>query len=154
MAISRPDYRHGRIIGAYLTSTITGKRELHPAVIVSPDSAIVQPAQHDPRGGGSDNEIVVIGISTKYRNYPFPYIKLPYDDKNPKGHPHTGLTKDCAAIIGWYHVICIDDDRRYWGKDVPQQIMRQVDDAIRKDLTNEVNKDLASLGRLRQMLSL
>src|ERR1700733_3591516 len=101
MAESRPQYRHGRIIGAYLRPSQTGPRQLHPAAILSPDSEIIQPEKFDARQGG-ENFVVVIGISTKYQFHPDPYIKLPF---HPSGHPITKLTKDCAAVIGWYDVL-------------------------------------------------
>src|SRR4051812_29230526 len=105
MMMGKGEYRHGRIIGAFLTSSVTGKRELHPAAVLSPDSAIVQPDDFDPRLGGGrvrENEIVVIGISSRYKLHKGLNIPLPYSNE-PRGHHQTRLTKDSAAIIGWYH---------------------------------------------------
>ena len=59
MPPQRPDYRHGRIIGAYLQASFGGKKQRHPAVILLPDSAIVQPAYFDPRKGG-ENVVVAL----------------------------------------------------------------------------------------------
>src|SRR5882724_5051261 len=105
MAQSRPDYRQGRIVWAYLR-TRKGKRELHPAVILTPDDEIVQPRDFDPRGG-DDNVVVVAGISTKYSRYADSYVRLPFQPTD-RGHPLTKLRKDSAVIVGWYDVVTLD----------------------------------------------
>jgi hypothetical protein len=152
MPAPRPDYRHGRIIGAYLTSSSGGKKQRHPAVILSPDSAIVQPEDFDPRGGG-ENLVVVAGISSQYKKYNFPYVQLPYDASNPSGHWQTKLHSDVAVIIGWYHVITIDDDRCYWGGDVPAAIMGRINQAVREDIDLRLAKDVTFLTHLRRLLN-
>ena len=118
MGTSQPDYRHGRIVGAYLR-TKKGGRELHPAVILSSDAEIVQPARFDPRSG-DENFVIVAGVSTKYARHSEPFVKLPHATT---GHAVTKLTKDCAAIIGWYEVISIPDDVRFFAGDVPAALM-------------------------------
>jgi hypothetical protein len=150
-APGRPDYRHGRIIGAYLTSSVTGKREQHPAVILSPNWAITQPARFDPRTGG-ENQIVVAGVSTKYANYAMPHIRLPYDSTRREGHASTRLTRDSAVIIGWFHIISIDDDRTYWGGDVPAPLMGRINAAVRGHLQKAFAKDIRLVEQLRRML--
>ena len=75
-ATGRPDFRMGRIIGARLR-TKKGPRELHPAVIITPDAEIVQPSDFDPRAGG-DNVVVVVGVSTKYKCIPSPSLNSPF----------------------------------------------------------------------------
>src|SRR4051812_8534601 len=133
MPASRPEYRHGRIIGAYLTSSFGGQKQRHPAVILSPDSAIIQPEAFDPRSG-DENIVVVAGISSQYKKYNYPYVQLPCDASRPGGHSQTRLHSDVAVIIGWYHVITIDDDRCYWGGDVPSGIMGGINQAVREDI--------------------
>jgi len=152
MTAPRPEYRHGRIIGAYLQSSFGGKKQRHPAVILSPDSAIVQPQNFDPRSG-EENAIVVAGVSSAYQKYNYPYVQLPYDSSSPKGHPQTRLHSDVAVIIGWYHVISIDDDRCYWGGDVPSAIMGQVNKAVREDIDRRLAKDVTFLNKLRMLLN-
>ena len=115
MPTPRPEYRHGRIVWAYLR-TAKGKRE-DPAVILTSNTAIIQPEKFDPRTGG-ENVVVVAGISTQYRNYPNAYVKLPFRS-SPNGHPITGLRKDCAAIVGWYQAIFLADDITALSGDVP-----------------------------------
>src|SRR5437870_6098564 len=102
-----PDFRYGRIVWAYLR-TFKGKREEHPAVILTPTREIVQPERFDPRHG-DENVVVVAGISTKYREHPQPYVRLPFHPSKD-GHPMTGLRKDCAVIVGWYQAIFIPTD--------------------------------------------
>ncbi len=152
MPPQRPDYRHGRIIGAYLQPSFGGKKQRHPAVILSPDSAIIQPADFDPRRG-EDNLIVVAGISSQYAKYNYRYIRLPYDSNSSGGHPETRLHSDVAVIIGWYHVITIDDDRCYWGGDVPREIMGSINAAAREDIEKRLSKDVTFLTQLRSMLN-
>ena|SRR2546426_347212 len=153
MPPQRPDYRHGRIIGAYLQSSFGGKKQRHPAVILSPDSAIVQPADFDPRKGG-ENALVVAGISSQYAKYAYRFVRLPFDANRPGGHPETKLHSDVAVIIGWYHVIAIDDDRCYWGGDVPRQIMGLINAAVREDIERRLADDVTFLTELRSMLGL
>ena len=110
MVATKPDFRHGRIVIAHLLGR-NGKREEHPAVIVSPDAEIIQPEQFDPRLGGGNlpaNLVAAMGVSTKFRQFQDPYIKLPVDAQ-------TQLTKDCAAILNWYDVLDIPDDCEYFG---------------------------------------
>lgn len=144
---SKNEYRHGRIIGAYLKTRKRG-RELHPAIILSADWEIVQPHQFDPRRG-DENLVVVIGISTKYAIYPDPYIKLPF---HPGVHPQTKLTKDSAAIIGWYDVVSIPDDCRFLAGDVPPEVMRQVNSNVRADIVQKIGRDFTSLSEILPLL--
>ncbi len=125
----RPDYRHGRIIIAHLLGR-NRKREEHPAVIISPDSEIIQPEQFDPRlgeGSVAANEIAVLGVSSHYLNFDDPHKQLPTG-------PPTYLTKDCAVILNWYAVLDIPDDCKYFVGDVPPHLMREINNIIRQDL--------------------
>ena len=153
MPPQRPDYRLGRIIGAYLQPSFGGKKQRHPAVILSPDSAIVQPSDFDPRKGG-ENVVVVAGISSQYAKYRYPYVQLPFDSATPHGHLETKLHSDVAVIIGWYHVITIDDDRCYWGGDVPRQVMGVINAAVREDIERGLAHDVTFLTELRTLLRL
>jgi hypothetical protein len=134
-------FRHGGIVWAYLRSSRTGKREKHPAVILSDNADIVQPEQFDPRKGG-DNTVYVIGVSTKYKSHALPYVQLPYESR---GHPVTRLTHDCAVVIGWYHRVSIPDDVLAFGGDVPPDRMRQINDAVRQDLARKVQAQLQTV---------
>jgi hypothetical protein len=146
MALNRPDYRLGRIVSAYLLGR-NGKREEHPAVIISPDSEIVQPEEFDPRTGGGTvgaNLVAALGISTKYRNFPDPYIPLPPGEK-------TQLIRDCAVILNWYAILDIPDDCEFLLGDVPPRLMEQINIAYRRDLTQRLG---ATLGTVVQNLGL
>jgi hypothetical protein len=147
MAQVKPAYRLGRIIGAYLRSK-KGRRQLHPAIILSPDAEIVQPELFDPRRGG-DNVVAVLGISTKYRVHPEPYLRLPF---HPTGHPVTGLNQDCAAIVGWYDVISIPDDVRFWAGDVPAELMVRLNDAVRRDIIARLGHESKSVAEMISLL--
>ncbi|MDB5292890.1 MAG: hypothetical protein JWL69_4131 [Phycisphaerales bacterium] len=147
MGDKRPKYRLGRIIGAYLR-TRKGTKELHPAVIVTPDQEIIQPADFDPRRGG-ENVVVVVGVSTKYALYNDPYVKLPF--ATPL-HPVTGLNKDCAAIIGWYDLIHIEDDCTFKAGDVPRALMTQINERIRSDLLNRLGKEYKTMAEIVPIL--
>lgn len=153
MPTSGPDYRHGRIVWAYLR-THKGKREEHPAVILTPDASIVQPEKFDPRTG-DDNVVVVAGISTKYRQYSHPYVKLPFLP-TPQGHPITELRKDCAAIVGWYQALFIDDDITAFSGDVPPAEMVELNAKVFNDYIAAVGDQYTTaiemLARLRQEL--
>ena len=86
-----PEYRLGRIIWAYLRPSTAGrKKELHPAIIISPDSEIIQPEDFDPRiDPQKENLVAVVGVSTKFRNYPkLQHFVLPY---HGAGHAETKL---------------------------------------------------------------
>jgi hypothetical protein len=147
IAGAKPKYRLGRIIGAYLLTRM-GKRELHPAVIVTPDHEIIQPENHDPRKGGQ-NRVLVIGVSTKYKRYSDPSIPLPF---HPAGHPVTKLKEDCAAIIGWYDIISIPDDVHFCGGGVPPALMIQLNDQVRKDILKRAGKEAGSLLEIIELL--
>jgi hypothetical protein len=140
MAKPRPEYRHGRIIGAFLHTKSRG-RELHPAVILTPDSAIIQPELFDPRQGG-ENAVVVVGVTTKYKLYEDQFIKLPF---HPSGHQTTKLNKDCAAVIGWYDKVAIPDDVHFWAGDVPASVMVELNNAVRTDLAKRLSKEFANV---------
>src|SRR5258706_3547010 len=104
-----PEYRLGRIVWTYLRTSDGRRKEQHPAVIISPNSEIIQPKHFDPRRHpGEDNEVAVVGVSTKFRRYPdLVHFVLPF---RTGGHPETKLKTECAAIIGWYDLIVIEDD--------------------------------------------
>jgi hypothetical protein len=149
-----PGYRHGRIVWAYLR-TAKGKREEHLAVILSPDSSIIQPENFDPRSG-SDNLIVVAGISTKYRNYAQPFVSLPFRD-SMQGHPMTQLRKDCAVIAGWYQAIFVPDDIAAFGGDVPTSQLRELNKQVLNSyiaaVGNQYATSLEMMAELRQLLT-
>jgi hypothetical protein len=120
----KPDYRLGRVVTAYLLGR-NGKREEHPAVIISPDSEIIQPEDFDPRssrGIVSANLVGALGISTKYGNFSDPFIALPPGTT-------TELTRDCAVILNWYAVLDIPGDCEFLLGDVPPQLIQQINAA-------------------------
>jgi hypothetical protein len=153
MPASRPEYRQGRIVWVYLR-TAKGKREEHPAVILSDDSQIVQPKDFDPRAG-NDNIIVVAGISTKYRNHANPFVRIPFLE-SAAGHPISELRRDCAAIVGWYQAIFIPDDVTAMGGDVPTNQMRELNSkaltAYIATVGNQYTTSLEMLSELKQQL--
>jgi len=127
-----PRYRQGRIVWAKLRSG-KGKKELHPAAIISPTRDVIQPEQFDPRKDPSKvNAVAVIGISTEFERYP-PYVLLPYSTAKG-GHPITKLNSRCAACIGWYDWVVLDDDVEGCGGDVPPAQMDRIAEAIVGDL--------------------
>src|SRR5215217_448511 len=131
-----PTYRQGRILWAWLRAQ-SGKKEKHPAVIITADRDITQPEDFDPRKDiNTVNAVAVVGVSTKYRNYP-PYVALPYSP-NPGGHPITKLTEDCGACIGWYDWVVLEDDVLGLGGDVPPADMDRIVNAIAKDLIEKL----------------
>jgi hypothetical protein len=145
MASRLPEYRLGRIVAAQLLGR-NGRREEHPAVIISPDDEITQPEDFDPRGTGGqvrDNEIAVLGISTKYRNFSDPYVVLPVGKQ-------TQLTRDSAVILNWYAALVIPDDLELLLGDVPSTLMLQINDAYRKDLSARLG---GMMGTVVQILS-
>jgi hypothetical protein len=113
MAKSKPDYRLGRIVWAYLRPSKPGPKALHPAIIISPNSEIVQPEAFDPRADlAKENVIAVVGVSTSYQRFPgLVHFVLP---SHSTRHPVTKLTKDCAGMIGWYDVVAIPDELKTW----------------------------------------
>jgi len=137
-----PSYRHGRLVWAYLRSSVTGKRENHPGVILDPTDEICQPEDFDPRTRRDDNVVHVIGVSTKYRSYKLPHIRLP---SAAGGHPTTRLREDCAAIVCWYHRITIPDDVIGFGGEVPPAAMVLIDQAVRRDLSQKLGRELQTL---------
>jgi hypothetical protein len=149
----RPSYRHGRILWGYLRSNLTGRREHHPAIILDRDQDIVQPEEFDPRQAGSDNVIHVIGVSTKYKQYGFGYVSLPF---TPNGHALTGLKEDCGAVIGWYDRLSIPDDVTGadggFGGDAPLAQMRQIDEAVRQDLSRRLGVQFSTVQKMIQEL--
>ena len=90
-----PTLRYGGIVGAYLQAKKKGK-QLHPAVIVTPDADIIQPESFDPRRG-NDNIVVAIGVTTKYRLYNEPYVPLP---NRPAGTQSPGSRKTAPPSSG------------------------------------------------------
>ena len=142
----RPDYRLGRILFCYLLGR-NGKRESHPAVIVTPDAAIVQPTNFDPRGVGGtvlDNLIGVLGISTKYKEFADPYVKL-------SAGPETELTEDSAVILNWIATPVIPNDCLFLLGDVPAPLMVQINSEYRKLLEEKFKQ---TKGPLAQALSI
>jgi hypothetical protein len=146
MAGARASYRQGRIVWAYLRGSQTGKRETHPAVILTEDADIIQPEDFDPRRRQSDNIVHVVGVSTKHKQYKSPYILLPF---TTAGHPVTKLKQECGAIIGWYHRIAIPDDVIGFGGDVPSSQLEQLLVAVRNDVVKRIGADL---GRFQALL--
>src|SRR5437667_309497 len=140
---SRLRYRQGRIIWARLRAR-SGKKEKHPAVIITADQDIVQPEDFDPRKNiDRVNAVAVVGVSTEYKKYP-PFVLLPYSS-NPSGHPATKLTQACGACIGWYDWVALEDDVEGRGGDVPPIIMDQIMKAVANDLRIRLSKEAASL---------
>jgi hypothetical protein len=149
----RPSYRRGRIIWAYLRSNLTGKREMHPAIILDRDQDIIQPANFDPRQPPYENVVHVIGISTKHKRYRLNYISLPFTNE---GHSDTKLKVDCGAIIGWYDRLSIPDDvtgsNGGFGGDVPATVMTKIDEAVRQDLVARLGKQFETVQKMFQEL--
>jgi hypothetical protein len=141
MAGAKSDYRLGRIISCFLLGR-NGKREQHPAVIISPDIEIIQPEKFDPREAGGmvkDNLVAVLGISTKYRNFQDPYIPLPVG-------PQTQLTENCAVILNWIATPAIPDDCEFLLGDVAPALMVRINVEYRrllKDVLSKVEGTLA-----------
>lgn len=139
---SRPKFRHGRIIWSYIRSTKAGNREAHPAIILNKTSDIVQPEQFDPRRNPAlENGVFVVGVSTKYKNGENSF-RLPF---HTKGHPYTKLTRDCAAIVGWYDFVPIPDDVLAVGGDVPPELMIRINEAIKKDAKERISAELKGI---------
>ena len=139
----RPRYRQGRIVWALLRSG-KGKKERHPAVIISSDADITQPEQFDPRANiDKVNAVAVIGVSTKYLKYP-PSVSLPYST-NMGGHAVTKLTGDCGACIGWYGWVVLEDDIEARGGDVPPVEMDQIMELVAKDLRVKLSSRAAQM---------
>jgi hypothetical protein len=148
VAASRPEFRHGRIVIAQLLGR-NGKREEHPALIISPYDEIIQPEQFDPRLGGGKvaaNLVAAMGVSTKYRQFSDPYVTLPVGAQ-------TQITKDSAAILNWYAVLDIPDDCEYLLGDVPPRLMRQINDAYRAHIRGELGAMQGTLVYLLDLLS-
>jgi hypothetical protein len=142
-------YRQGRIVFAYLRSSVTGKMQQHPAVILDRDTDITQPGHFDPRRSPVDNVVYVAGVSTKYKSFDTAYVRLPYA---PDGHAVTKLHRDCAVIIGWYQAITIPDDVIGFGGDVPAPILIELLHAVRKDLAKTIGREIGSLRQLFEEL--
>lgn len=148
-----PEYRFGRIIWAYLRPSSKDRRkQLHPAVIISPDSEIVQPDRFDPRKNPlQENSVAVVGVSTKFRNYPaLEHFVVPF---HTSGHLETKLKSECAVIIGWYDIVAIDDEVVDKAGQVPTALMAKIDAAVRADITTRLGRESEGLGRaVRQLL--
>ena len=148
MARAKPNYRLGRIISCYLTGR-NGKREQHPAVIISADAEIIQPEKFDPREAGGivkDNLVAVLGISTKYRNFQDPYIRLPLGAQ-------TQLTADCAVILNWVATPAIPDDCDFLLGDVPPALMLRINAEYRRLLKDVLSKAKGSLAEILNLLA-
>jgi hypothetical protein len=142
MAAKR-EFRHGRVIACYLPGR-NGKREIHPAVVISADNDIIQPEQFDPRKN-RDNLLAVLGISTQYLKFSDPCIRLPHQGH---GNSVTGLNKDCAVILNWYAAIYIPDDCEYLLGDVPRDLMGAINNSVRNDLTVRFGSQVVTLLQL------
>jgi hypothetical protein len=149
----RPSYRHGRILWGYLRSNLTGKREMHPAIVLDRDGDITQPEEFDPRKAPYDNVVHVIGVSTKHKKYDLNYIPLPFA---PSGHPVTGFKTDCGAIIAWYARLFIPDDvtgsNGGFGGDVPAAVMHRIIEAVREDLSQKLGRQFDTIQTMFQEL--
>ena len=107
----------------------------------SPDAEIIQPEHFDPRLEGGkvrDNLVAALGVSTKYRKFSDPYVRLPSDSR-------TLLTKDCAAILNWFTVIAIPDDCEFLLGDVPPELMEQINTEYRKVLKERFDEPQGTL---------
>jgi hypothetical protein len=147
MPAGKPDYRLGRIISAWLVGR-NGKREEHPALIISPDSEIVQPEDFDSRAGGGlvrDNLVAVLGISTKFEKFDDPYIRVPIG-------PQTQLTRQCAVILNWFAVLAIPDDCEFLLGDVLPKLMIQINDEYRKLLRDRLKEHKGTLAEFLGLL--
>ena len=139
-------YRQGRILWARLRAQ-SGKKEPHPAVIITADRDIVQPQQFDPRKNLDQvNAVAVVGVSTKYARYKLPHVRLPFL-ASAGGHAITKLKEDCAACIGWYDWVVLEDDVIGRGGDVPPAELDQIMQLIAKDLGGKLTAKLKSVGR-------
>ena len=98
---------------------------------------------------------MVAGVSTKYRGYTGPYVRLPFHP-SAQGHPITKLRKDCAAIVGWYQAIFIPDDVTAFSGDVPREEMRSLNQKVFNDYVAAVGDQYVTavemLAELRQSL--
>ena len=89
--------RFGQIVWAELADA-NGIRKVRPAVIVTP-SAQIEPA--------TSLEVVAV-TSLLPKPLPDDHVLLPW---HPRGHPRTGLNRDCAAVCGWLARISSADIR-------------------------------------------
>ncbi len=71
-----------------------------------------------------------------------------------RGHARTKLCEDCAAIIGWYETIVIPDDVRFWGGDVPADVMIDLNGAIRTDIAKRLGREFTDLIEAMSLLQL
>ena len=141
-----PTYRQGRILWARLRAQ-SGKKEPHPAVIITADCDIIQPQHFDPRRNLDQvNAVAVVGVSTKYVRYKMPHVRLPFS-VGAGGHVITKLKEDCAACIGWYDWVVLEDDVIGRGGDVPPAEMDQIMGLIAKDFASKLTAKLKSVGR-------
>jgi hypothetical protein len=132
-------YRQRRIVFAYLRSTVTGKMQQHPAVILDREADITQPEHFDPRKSAANNVVNVIGVRTKYKSFETKYGRLPFE---ASGHTATRLTRDCATIIGWYQAIVIPDAVIGFSGDVPAPILIDLLRAVRKELAKTMGREI------------
>ena len=137
-------YRQGRILWARLRAQ-SGKKEQHPAVIITADRDIIQPQQFDPRKNLDQvNAVAVVGVSTKYARYKMPHVRLPF---SAGGHAITKLKEDCAVCIGWYDWVVLEDDVIGRGGDVPPAEMDRIMQLVAMDLGSKLSAKLKSVGR-------
>lgn len=152
MARIQPEYRFGRIVWAWLRPSKPGPKQQHPAIIISPDSEIIQPESIDPRRDLTrDNAVAVLGVSTRYRDYAgLAHFVLP---SHPNRHAVTKLTRDCAAVIGWYDLVVIPDEVDDIAGDVPSKLLTEIEAAVRADLVKKLGAGLTGLGEAISRLS-
>jgi hypothetical protein len=62
------------------------------------------------------------------------------------------LNQDCTAIIGWYDLIHIDDERRFWAGDVPPEIMIAINDRVRADIARRVGREVQTVSEIVPLL--
>jgi hypothetical protein len=150
-----PTFRQGRILWARLRAR-GGKKELHPAIIITAERDIIQPERFDPRKDiDKVNAVAVVGVSTSFAKYP-PFVLLPYSS-SPGGHPVTKLREACGACIGWYDWVVLEDDVEGYGGDAPPAELDQIMDGITKDLATKLKAKVSALNRelaeLHEMLA-
>jgi len=150
-----PTFRQGRILWARLRAR-SGKKELHPGIIITADRDITQPERFDPRKDiNRVNAVAVIGVSTEFAKYP-PYVLLPYS-AGPGGHRVTKLTQACGACIGWYDWVVLEDDVEGYGGDAPPAELDRILDGIAMDLATKLKSKVAAINKelthLHEMLA-
>lgn len=102
----------GRIVWAVITDTRGHAREIHPAVIITPDYRIAAGAR-----------LQAVGVSTKgHFSTESARTPLPY---GPRGRCRTGLTRECWAFSDWVVELGVEDVHDYAGL-VPPPVMVEI----------------------------